>query len=426
LTGLSGSFPSGRAEVADGLLIVGGSYAAAYIAAAARQNGYDAPIRLVSEEPLLPYQRPPRSKTFLAETGEKDTLPLRAEQFYREQKVDVDLGVRVVAIDRAARNITSVDGSRLGYDKLALAVGARPRALDVPGAELEGVFTLRSLADARRIKTALADAENVVVIGAGFIGLEVASSAVKLGRRVSVLEIQDRPLGRACPPVVADWFANLHTRHGVNTLFGSRIVALRGEGGRVRAVTLAGGAECAADVVIAGIGVVPNVELALACGLVCDGGIVVDRFARTSDPDVVAAGDCTRFPSAYADDPVRLESVQDATDQARTAGATIAGRETAYDAVPWFWSDQYDVKLQMAGLSQGHDAYAVRGTMDDGKFSVFYFRGGTIVAVDSVNRPSDHMLARRLIAARASCSPLQAADASFELKLLLPRELAVR
>jgi len=412
--------------VADGLVIIGGSYAAAYIATAARQHGLDGPIRLVSEEDALPYQRPPLSKAFLAEAGNHDTLPLRAEQFYRDQSIDVTRGVRVAAVDRAARCVTLADGNRLVYSKLAFAVGARARALDLPGAGLQNVFTLRSLADARRIKAAFAEADIVVVVGAGFIGLEVASAAAKLGKRVTVLEVQARPLGRACPPVVADWFAGLHARHGVKALFGARTVALRGDGGRVRAVALADGTECPADVVVAGIGVAPNVELAQACGLVCNDGIVVDRFGRTSDPDIVAAGDCTRFPCAYADHPVRLESVQNATDQARAAGATIAGRATAHDAVPWFWSDQYDVKLQMAGLSQGHDAHAVRGVMDDGKFSVFYFRGGTLTAVDSINSPGDHMLARRLIAAHVPCSPLQAADAGFDLKSLLPREPRVR
>jgi 3-phenylpropionate/trans-cinnamate dioxygenase ferredoxin reductase subunit len=412
---------SSSPKVSNGLVIVGGSYAASHIAAAARQHGYDAPIKLLSEERALPYHRPPLSKTFLVEADKDDALPLRAEAFYREQNIELELGLRVVTIDRATRTVTSADGRRFTYSKLALAAGARPRTLEVPGAELENVFTLRNLEDARRIKAALAEAEKVVVIGGGFIGLEVASAAVKLGKRVTILEVLDRFLGRACPPIIADWFAHLHARRGVTTLLGIRAVALRGERGRVRSVVLDGGRECPADMVVAGVGAVPNVDLAQACGLVCNDGIVVDRFARTSDPDIVAAGDCTRFPCAYSDNPVRLESVQNATDQARTAAATIAGREAAYEAVPWFWSDQYDVKLQMAGLSQDHDAHAVRGAMDDDNFSIFYFRAGTIMAVDSVNRPADHMLARRLIAARTSCTPQQVADASFDFKSLLPQ-----
>jgi 3-phenylpropionate/trans-cinnamate dioxygenase ferredoxin reductase subunit len=403
----------------DGLIIVGGSYAAAQIAVTARQKGYEAPICMISEEATAPYQRPPLSKAYLAESGAENVLPIRADVFYQEQKIDVRLRTRVVEIDRAAHNVRLDNGQRVPYGKLALAVGARARTLDMSGAELDGVFTLRTLADARRIKAALAGAQNVVVIGGGFIGLEVASVAVKLGKNVRLLEALERPLGRACPPIVADWITDLHRQRGVQTQFGAKISSLGGEGGRVRAVVLDGGTEYQADVVIIGVGAVPNVELAEASGLMCNNGIVVDRYARTSDPDIVAAGDCTRFPSDHAELPVRLESVQNATDQARVAASTIVGHEEPYTAVPWFWSDQYDVKLQMVGLSQGHEAYAVRGEMGGGRFSVYYFSRGRLIAVDSVNRPADHMLARRLVAQRASFSNQQASDESFDLKSLL-------
>ena len=405
--------------MADGLVIVGGSYAAAQIAAAARQAGYAEPIRMFSAEDVLPYQRPPLSKAFLTGNGEDKTLPLRADSFYRDQNIDVELNAPVAAIDRAARRIVLESGKTVAYDKLALAVGARPRPLELPGAGLEGVFALRTLADARRIKESLAATSNVVVIGGGFIGLEVASAAAKLGKQVTVLEAQERLLGRACPPVIADWIAKLHAGHGVAIRCSARIASLEGPG-RVRAVKLADGSEIPAEVVIVGIGVLPNVELAQAAGLACDNGIVVDRFARTSDPDIVAAGDCTRFPSPYAEAPVRLESVQNATDQSRSAVAAILGQEMPHENVPWFWSDQYDMKLQMTGLSQGHDVHAVRGSMDEGRFSVFYFKRGALIGTDSINRPADHMLSRRLVAARAKVSPSQAEDASFDLKSLMP------
>ncbi len=407
--------------MSSGLIVIGGSYAAAQIATAARKYGYDAPIRVLSDEDTLPYQRPPLSKAFLTGGEGENTLPLRAQALYESQRIDVELGVRVAAIDRSDKFVSSREGRRYSYDRLALAVGARARLLEVAGSDLDGVFTLRTLADARKIKRWLVGAETVAVIGAGFIGLEVASAAVQLGKRVLVLEAVERALARSCPQVMSDWIARLHAAHGVKMLFSAQVASLKGEGGHVRAVVLRDGSEQPADLVIIGIGAVPNIELAKNCGLACNGGIAVDRFARTSDPEIVAAGDCSRFPSPFADAPVRLESVQNATDQSRSAAASVVGREAPYEAVPWFWSDQYDVKLQMTGLSQGHDSHVVRGSMDEQKFSVFYFRNGVMIAADSVNRPADHMAARKLVASRAACRPSQVADGSFDLKTLLSR-----
>ncbi|MGH7335947.1 MAG: NAD(P)/FAD-dependent oxidoreductase, partial [Myxococcota bacterium] len=322
----------------EGLVVVGGSYAAVQTAAAARQGGYQEPIRLLTEEDRAPYQRPPLSKGLLTGAVAESALPIRADAFYREHGIEVHTRTHVRAIERDARRVMCEDGRVVAYDRLALATGARPRALSLPGAQLEGVLTLRTLADARALKEALACAENVVVIGGGFIGLEVAASAASLGRKVAVLELQDRLLARACPPGLASWFAALHAQHGVQIVLGARVAALKGDEGRVRAVALEDGSTRAADLVLAGIGVVPNAELAQACGLPCADGIVVDRLARTADARIVAAGDCTRYPSLWSEAPLRLESVQNAMDQARTAGATLAGRESPYDAVPWFWS----------------------------------------------------------------------------------------
>lgn len=384
----------------SGIVIIGGSYAANQVAASARQNGYAGAIRILSEEPVLPYQRPPLSKAFLAGETAEEKLPIRAANFYAEQKIDVELGVRVTTIDRAARSVVTADGRRIPYDKLALAVGARPRPLGLPGG-----MVLRSLADAKALKDGLARANSVAIVGGGFIGLEVAAVCAKLGKKVTVIEAADRLLARVFPSLMSDFMAAAHRKHGVDV--------------RLGADAKAAVAELGAGVVLEAIGVTPNSELAKAAGLECANGIVVDRLARTSDPDIVAAGDCAQHPSSYSDTPIRLESVQNAMDQSRTAGATLAGKEVPYDAVPWFWSDQYDLRLQMTGLSAGHDARCVRGDMAANKFSVFYFKAGRIVAADSVNASAEHMLARKLVAGRAMCAVEQAADTGFDLKSLL-------
>lgn len=383
-----------------GLVVVGGSYAALQIAASARQAGYAGPIRILAEEAALPYQRPPLSKAYLAGEAGEDKLPLRAEAFYREQSIAVSLGTRVTAIDRAKKRVRVGSGEELAWERLALATGARPRTLGIPGA-----LVLRSLADANALKARLAGAQSVAIVGGGFIGLEVAAVCAKLGKRVTVLEAQPRLLARVFPPLMSAFMAEAHRRHGVEVRTGVDAKAEL--------------AALGADLVLEAVGVVPNEELAAACGLACDNGVLVDRQARTSDPDIVAAGDCTRHPSSYAEAPVRLESVQNAMDQSRVAGATLAGKDAVYDAVPWFWSDQYDLRLQMTGLAAGHDAHAVRGSMDAGKFSVFYLRAGRIVAADSVNDSATHMLARKLVAARAECDAVRIADLAFDLKALL-------
>jgi 3-phenylpropionate/trans-cinnamate dioxygenase ferredoxin reductase subunit len=403
--------------VAHGLVIVGGSYAAAQVAASARQNGYQEPIRILSEESHIPYQRPPLSKGFLTDAGD-DAMPLRAEAFYREQGIALELGTKVTLLDPARKQVLVAGGARLPYDRLVLATGARPRALALEGHELEGVFTLRTIQDARAIKQRLRAAQSVAVIGGGFIGLEAAASCRKLGKQVTVIEALPRLMARALPALLADWFAARHRSHGVDLRLGAGVSALRGAGGSVRAVALADGMEIPAELVIVGIGVLPNEELAAAAGLRCANGIVVDHHGRSSDTNIFALGDCSRHPSRYSEAPLRLESVQNAMDQARAAGATLAGKETPYDSVPWFWSDQYDLKLQMAGLSAGHDEHALRGSLEEGKFSLYYLRQGRLVGVDSVNRPGDHMLARKLVSARCTLSAAQAADAGFDLKAL--------
>jgi 3-phenylpropionate/trans-cinnamate dioxygenase ferredoxin reductase subunit len=403
----------------DGLVIVGGSYAAMQTAASARDAGYAGKIRLVTDETQLPYQRPPLSKGFLLGAMQESALPLRAEAFYRDNAIELVLDTRVEAIDRTAKRVLTTDGRRLPYDCLALAVGARARTLAVPGIDLDGVAVLRSLDDARQIRSRLPEVESAVIVGAGFIGLEVASALTSFGKDVTVIEAQERVLARAASAPLAHFVGEAHRRKGVRLHLRTTVRAIQGERGRVRSVICSDDSVHPADLVVIGIGIAPNIELAAAAGLSCPNGVEVDAFGRSSDPCVIAAGDCTCHPSAYAGRLLRLESVQNALDQAKTAGATIAGARKSYDAIPWFWSDQHDLKLQMAGLSRDYDVSAVRGRPEEGGFSIYYFRDDALIAVDSVNRPGDHVIARKLLASRVRLTPAEAVDASLDLRARL-------
>jgi 3-phenylpropionate/trans-cinnamate dioxygenase ferredoxin reductase subunit len=407
--------------MASGVVIVGGGQAGFQAAASLRSGGYAEPIRIVAAEPHQPYQRPPLSKSLLL--GKTDGPPLfyRQPGFYQAQAIELMLGETAAAIDVAARRMTLASGSQLPYDALLLATGARVRLLPVEGAELEGVLYLRTLAEAELLRAKLLTSERLVVIGGGFIGLEVAAAARMLGLTVSVVEVADRLMGRVVAPVVSEHFQRLHRERGVEVLLGARLRHLEGEAGRVRAVVMQDGSRLPADLVVVGVGVLPNLELAAAAGLPCGNGIIVDERARTADPGVLAAGDCALHPNRFARGPIRLESVQNAVDQARTAAATILGLDQPYDTPPWFWTDQYDAKLQMVGISLGHDTSVLRGHPESGRFSVFYFAGETLLAIDSVNRPGDHLAGRKLLATGRSITPAQAADESFDLKAALQR-----
>src|SRR5262245_25075994 len=402
------------------LIVIGASYAGLQIALSARGAGYDGQILLIGDEPHLPYQRPPLSKGFLTGKVAESTLPIRPMQVLEQNRIEPLAGVRATAIDRASRRVTTSDGRSFAYGKLGLAVGCRPRLLPVPGADLDGVLYLRTLDDAIALKARMPEAQSVAIIGAGFIGLEIAASLAQLGKEVTVIEALPRVLARALPVRLSEFLSNVHVGAGVRLLTQATVRALEGEGGHVRSVLLADGTRYPADFVIVGIGVLPNVELAGAAGLSCQDGIVIDEFGRTNDPTIVAAGDCTRHPNRFAPGgPIRLESVQNALDQAKTAGATLAGVLKPYDAVPWFWSDQYDLKLQMVGLSDGHDEAVMRGSREEQKFSVFYFRQGALIGIDSINRPGDHMAGRQLIPAGTALTPQQAADHDFDLVKLV-------
>jgi NADPH-dependent 2,4-dienoyl-CoA reductase/sulfur reductase-like enzyme len=402
----------------NGFVIIGASYAGVHAALAARETGYDGPIRLVADEPHLPYQRPPLSKAYLAADAAPDTLVLRGADVFAAKAVDLVLGARAETIDAAARRITLANGERLDFDHLLIATGSRARRLPVEGQDRDGVLFLRTLDDAHALRPRLRAAGDVVVIGGGFIGLEVASTAAKAGKSVTLIEAAPRLLGRAVAPEISQYLLDLHRGHGVDIRLDSGIARIEAGAGESHVVVLENGEKLRADLVLVGVGGVANEELARAAGLACDNGIVVDAIGRTAAPGIYAAGDCSQHHNVWAGRRLRLESVQHATDQGRAVGLAVAGKEEPYTSVPRFWSDQYDAKLQMVGLAAPQDTSVIRGSIADGRFSVFRYRDGRLVAVDSINRPGDQMIARRLIAAGRSPSPDQAADSSFDLKSL--------
>ncbi len=397
-------------------VIVGASHAAAQLAASLRQGGWDGKISIVGEEAIAPYQRPPLSKAYLAGDKHSDELLIRPLTFYEKSGIDLVLGTRVTAIDRQSKTITLHDGGSIPYTKLALTTGARVRKLAIPGHELDGVFYLRDLNDVDRIRGYIGPGKSAVIIGGGYIGLETAASMRKLGMQVTVLEALPRVLQRVTAPEVSAFYSRVHGEEGVNIITEASIERLTGKAS-VEAVTMADGTCFQADLVVIGVGVVPATELAEAAGLAVDNGIVVDEFACTSDPDIVAAGDCTNHYNPIYEHRLRLESVQNATDQAKTAANTLCGKLAAYRALPWFWSDQYDLKLQIAGLSQGFDRVVLRGASDSGRsFAAFYFDGDRLLAVDAVNRPKEFMMTRRALAADMRADAEKLADESIDIQ----------
>jgi 3-phenylpropionate/trans-cinnamate dioxygenase ferredoxin reductase subunit len=394
-------------------IIIGAGQAGLQVAVELRQAGYAGAVSLVGAEAAQPYHRPPLSKAYL--TGEKtlDALQMRGEAFYTEQTIAFRPGLAATSIDRSARQVTLADGSTLSYDHLVLATGASARPLSCPGHDLAGVMTLRSLEDATALKARLGTARHLVVVGGGFIGLEAAASARKLGLAVTVLEMQDRLMARAVGPDVSQHFAAVHRSHGVDVRLGQGIAAVIGEAGHATGVRTTAGDALPADIVLAGIGVTPNTVLAEAAGLPVSNGIVVDEAQHTSDRSIFALGDVCAFPAPHGTGLIRLESVQNAVDQAKVVAAGIMGQQARYQAVPWFWSDQYDLKLQMVGLSQGHDAVIERGERSANRFSVFYMKAGRLIAIDSINRPADHMRGRKLLAPGAAPILADAIDTHF-------------
>lgn len=401
-----------------GLVIVGASYAGVQIAAAAREYGYAEPILMLGDEPHAPYQKPPLSKGYLTDKVAEAALPLRGDAFFKENAVEFVPGNRVVRLDLPARRVVVADGRHYGFAKLALTCGSRARRLAIPGTDLAGVHVLRTLDDARTLRATMQEARCAVVIGGGYVGLEIAASLIGAGLAVTLLETANQVLARVAMPPLAAYLARKHAEKGVDLRFGTTARAILGAEGRVRAVECQDGTQVPADLVVIGIGAIPNGELAAEAGLACRGGaILVDDQARTSVTDIVAAGDCAA--TERDGQLIRLESVQNANDQARAAATALVGLPAPAATVPWFWSDQYDLKLQTAGLAAGHDAVAVRGSIAADRFGLFYFRNRQLIAVDTVNRPGDHLLARRLLARQVPLTAEQVADESIDLRALL-------
>jgi len=374
--------------------IVGTGQAGFQAAASLRQEGFAGRIVMIGDEPVPPYQRPPLSKSYLARESSLDELWLRPETFYAQHQIEVLAGETVTALDRTERRLRLASDSELSWDHLVLATGARFRPLAVPGAELDGVVPLRTLADADVLRERLDQAREVVVIGAGFIGLEFASVAIARGATVHIVEVTQQPMGRVVSATISRFFTEAHRRWGAEVLLGTGVTRILGTGGRVTGVETSGGRHLPADLVLICIGVVPNAELAREAGLAVDNGIVVDERLATTDPAILAIGDCANFPTPFAIGRVRLESVQNAVDQGRSVAAYIVGKPAPYDKVPWFWSDQSDVKLQIAGITAGHDNAVLRGDPESGHFSVFCFRTGRLIGVESVNQTAVAGLAR--------------------------------
>jgi 3-phenylpropionate/trans-cinnamate dioxygenase ferredoxin reductase subunit len=396
------------------VVIVGAGQAGFQAAAALRAEGFDGHIALVGEEPEIPYQRPPLSKAFLLGKQEARHAFLRPAAFYPANRVELRTSERVTEVDRAAARVRLASGASLPYDALILATGARNRVLPVPGGSSDRVGYLRTMAEAVSLRERLVAARSVAIVGGGFIGLEVAAAARILGKSVAVVEALPRLMTRAVAPLVSECVRATHAAQGVDVLLGASVREISGD-----ALVLADGRKLHADLVVAGIGVAPNVELARDAGLEVANGIAVDQRLQTSAENIFAIGDCAGFPSALTGARVRLESVQNAVDQAACVARILAGKPGTYQAVPWFWTDQFDLRLQMAGLGAGWDQLVLRGTPESRRFSVFYFAGTVLRAVDSVNRPADHLAARKLLAARASITPEQAGDTNCDLNALL-------
>jgi 3-phenylpropionate/trans-cinnamate dioxygenase ferredoxin reductase component len=404
------------------VVIVGAGQAAAQAVETLIKRGFPGPVTLIGDEAMLPYQRPPLSKKYLAGTLDRDRLVIRHAAHYLDHRVDLRLGFAAIGIDRERRRVELADGSATEYDALLLATGSHPRLLRLPGAELAGVHYLRSVADVDRLRAELAVGRRAVIVGGGYIGLEVAATCREAGLDVTVLEAADRVMNRVVSPEVSRFYEAEHARHGVKIVCGARIDRLVASPlsptgtERVAAVRLADGKEVPADFVLIAIGVEATDSIARDAGLECDNGIVVNEFCQASDPHIWAAGDCARHPSLHYRRQVRLESVDNAFEQGTSAALNMLGLTTAHDKVPWFWSDQYDLKMVIVGLAGGHDEVILRGDPTSRAFSVCYLARGELVAVECVNHTKDQMAARKLIPARARPDRARLADDSTAMK----------
>lgn len=399
------------------VVIIGAGHAAGQTAASLRQKGFTGRIVMIGDESYLPYQRPPLSKAFLAGELELERLFFKPEKFWPEHDVETRLNTRVEKIDRNTKTLSLNDGETVGYDKLVLATGSRVRELPIPGHELAGVHYLRSISDVDAFRPAFKAGARLVIVGGGYIGLEVAAVGRKTGLDVTVLETESRVMNRVVATEVSEFFQQMHTEEGVHLELGRRVQEIRGDG-KVEEVSCADGFSVPADICIIGIGIIPNTELAEAADIKCSDGIVVNEFCQTSDPDIYAVGDCTRHPNPLLGRYVRLESVHNAVEQGKTAAASIVGEPVAYAQVPWFWSDQYDVKLQITGLTEGYDQFVMRGDPGERSFAAFYLQNGKLLAVDAINSPREFMLGKKLITAGARFDIAELSDTENDFKAL--------
>src|SRR6266850_5397933 len=400
------------------VVIIGAGHAGFQLAASLRQHGFSERVTLLNDEGHLPYQRPPLSKAYLKGTGGPDSLMFRPAKFYHDQNIDLIVD-HAVSIDRATRKVLFASGTALDYGHLVLATGARNRLLDIPNANLDSVRYLRTLDESQALRDLIAPGQRVVVIGAGFIGLEFAATARAKGLEVDVVELGTRVMARAVTAEISEFFQSRHTAAGIRIHLGVQATSIESDGTHVTGVSLSDGRHVPADLVVVGVGVLPNVELADEAGLPVAAGIIVNEQLLTSDPNISAIGDCALFASPRFGGSLRLESVQNATDHARCVAARLTGDAKSYDGQPWFWSDQRDDKLQIAGLTTGYDRVVVRGDPGQGSFSAFCYKSGQLVGVESVNRGSDHVFGRKILGMNRSIEPEQAADTSFDLKAAL-------
>jgi len=402
------------------VVIVGGGQAGAQAAVSLRQEGFDGRVVLIGDEPVLPYQRPPLSKTYLAGELARERLFVKPAAFYEKVNIEHMLGETVCAIDSSEQVVSLDSGQTLHYDHLVLATGGRVRPLPYPGADHPQVNYLRTLADVEAMQDKFTEGTRLVVIGGGYIGLETAAVAVKHGLKVTLLVARPTPLGRVTSPEVGKFFEAVHREAGVTLCCDTEVVAIEDDGGdgKVAAVVTNSGYRVLADMVVAGIGLLPNVELAQSAGIACDNGITVDEYSRTSVDNIYAAGDCANHPNPIYQRRMRLESVQNAVDQGKVVAATICGKDKPYAQVPWFWSDQYDLKLQTAGVNSGYDQKVVRGDPESRSFAVFYLLEGRLLAVDAINRPAEFVVARNIIGKGLSVSVERLQDDSIPAKTL--------
>lgn len=402
----------------ESIVIIGASHASVDAIAALRKGGWEGNITLIGDEAELPYQRPPLSKAYFNGALESIKLPIRPDTFYDNNKVDVRLGVRAEAIDRNSKRISLGDGSEVPYTFLIFATGTRARYLNVEGADRPEINYLRTKADVDRIKSLAVEGSKLLIVGAGYIGLELASSAVKQGVDVTVLEAMDRVLARVTSPQVSEFYQHVHAQEGVKVRLNTQLEKFTDVDGQFSAI-VNDGEQLLFDSAVIGIGVIPNSELAEQAGLSCDNGIVVNEFTQTDDPSIFAIGDCSNHPNQFYNKRVRLESVPNAVEQAKTAASVICGSPKAHDALPWFWSDQYDIKLQTAGLFNDYDQVVVRGESAARKFAVFYLKDAYLIAVDAINSPVEFMISKKLILNRVQPNLEQLADPDVAIKSLL-------